>query len=575
MTINLQQDTSTVFESSVRQDHVIDLSPVWAYICLLTLQVPMPLLFFLCHFTLALLQPQHIINSYFPPPLDLHKDIPLTFWEFIREIDQLCSQRLPSDLKEFNCAVATNWKRLWPWMRCLLEANRVFEHQGHPSAELINRAFFCVKAVLSVLTQIFSSSTSSSIRLTQSSLVCKIFDSSHFTELLSLAWAVAVIHPQRQDYFDEVVQMLNGTNLQGLVDSHRLEYLARQLEVACSKITGESFDHWIHLASVECAEFNRNSSLINGPQTYLLLQLVNEVPGNSLHRYLKKANTAMTFILGSNLSSPNQIPGGARWVAAVLDHNLIFLVIKIRDFLEGVRDNDGIRHYKPYFSVSHRIKLNLDLCEKRFAWKSLRLALVRIRASLPDIALQNEWQIFQLKFYVKDALALRRASWDCARLSHCSFDQILSLLVFVLAVVLLLTVVLNARTDIMNTNCSADKLLMLLINSSGSVMPCLQPVPDPSPPPPIHLPEYHHAPHSTMHLPEYHHAPHLPKHPSPTCCHALNRHQNPPSTNQKLPYVLPSSINLQDSFPSPKCLTTSPTHARSLTRIQDPLQQLH
>ncbi|KAH7881589.1 uncharacterized protein C8R40DRAFT_1065233 [Lentinula edodes] len=422
------------------------------------------------YFDTARARGTHIINAYSPPSLDLHRGIPLEFWEFIRELDQLRSQRLPSDLKEFDCAVAANWKRLWPWMRRLLEANRVFEHQGHPSAEVIDRAFFCVKAVLSVLTQIFSSS--SSVRVTQSSLACKIFDSPNFAELLPLAWAVAVIHPLHQDYVDEVMQMLDGTSLQKLVNSHRLESLAKQLEACCTTITGNSLDHWIHLANDKCLQFIRNSSLVNGLQTYLLLLLVDEVPGNSFHLYLKKANTAMTCldhltkylmnpevsILGSALYSPNQIrikcinaalrcyqiwlAGGARWVAAVLNHNLIFMVMKICDFLEGVRDDDigcenatratlaticelllCIRRYKPYFSVSHRIKLNLDLCEKRIFQKSLRLTLVRIRASPPDIALRNEWQMLQLEFYVKDALALRRASWDCARLLHCSFDE--------------------------------------------------------------------------------------------------------------------------------------------------------
>ncbi|KAJ3899396.1 hypothetical protein F5879DRAFT_993825 [Lentinula edodes] len=413
---------------------------------------------------------KHIINTYIPPPLDVHRDIPLKFREFIRELDQLRSQRLPSDLKEFDCAVAANWKRLWPWMKRLLEANRVFEHNRHPSAEFIDRAFFCVKAVLSVLTQIFS--FSSSVRVTQSSLACKIFDSSDFAELLPLAWAVAVIHPMHQDYVDEVMQMLDGTNFLDLVDSNRLEHVARQLEACCTKITDKSLAHWIHIANLDCLQFNHDLSLVNGPQTYLLLQLVNEVPGNSFHLYLKQADTAMTLlnhltkhltnpsvsILGSALYSPSQIrikcinavlrcykiwlAGGARWVAAVLNHHLIFMMVKIRDFLEGLRDNDlgcenatratlaticelfqCIRRYKPYFAVSHRIKLNLDLCEKRISQKSLRSTLVRFRESPSDIALRNEWQLLQLEFYVKDALILRRASWDCARLSHCSFDQ--------------------------------------------------------------------------------------------------------------------------------------------------------
>ncbi|KAJ4486726.1 hypothetical protein C8J55DRAFT_558752 [Lentinula edodes] len=409
---------------------------------------------------------QSIIDSCSPPPaLDLHKDIPPVYQNLIQEMDQLHLQQPPSDLGEFDYAVAAKWKQLWPWLRRLLEANRIFEYQKYPSPEIIDRVFRCVQAVLSILTRIFAFS---SFRVTQSSLVRKIFDSSGFAELLPLAWTVAIIHPQHQGYVGEVMQMLGRAKFRKLVDNHRLGSIAKQLEVYCAKITSESIDHWIHRVT-----FDHNLSLINGPQMLLLLQLLSEIPGNSVHIYLNKANGTMTslghliecltnrrkiLVLGSDLLFSDQIriqcinaalgcyqiwlSGGARWVAAVLDHNLIFMAAKIRDFLEGVRDNDAgcenatcstlvaicelfqhVRRYKPYFSVSHRVKLNLDLCEKRIIQKNLSVALVRLRESCPDIAFQDEWHMLRLKFYVKDAFALRRTSWDCARLLHCSFDQ--------------------------------------------------------------------------------------------------------------------------------------------------------
>ncbi|KAJ4469656.1 hypothetical protein C8R41DRAFT_870957 [Lentinula lateritia] len=319
--------------------------------------------------------------------------------------------------------------------------------------------------MLLILTQIFAFS---SFRVTQSSLVCKIFDSSGFAELLPLAWTVAIIHPQHQGYVGEVTRMLGRAKFRRLVDNHRLGSIAKQLEVYFAKITSESIDHWIHRVT-----FDHNLSLINGPQMLLLLQILSEIPGNSVHIYLNKANGTMAslghliecltnrrkiFVSGSDLLSSDQIciqcinaalgcyqiwlSGGARWVAAVLDHNLIFMAAKIRDFLEGVRDDDAgcenatcstlvaicelfqhVRRYKPYFLVSHRVKLNLDLCEKRIVRKNLSVALVRLRESCPDIAFQDEWHMLRLEFYVKDAFALRRTSWDCARLLHCSFDQ--------------------------------------------------------------------------------------------------------------------------------------------------------
>ncbi|KAJ3873652.1 hypothetical protein F5051DRAFT_431999 [Lentinula edodes] len=409
---------------------------------------------------------QSIIDSCSPPPaLDLHKDIPPVYQNLIQEMDQLHLQQLPSDLGEFDCAVAAKWKRLWPWLRQLLEANRIFEYHKYPSPEIIDRVFRCVQAVLSILTRIFAFS---SFRVTQSSLVRKIFDSPGFAELLPLAWTVAIIHPQHQGYVGEVTQMLDRAKFRKLVDNHRLGSIAKQLEVYFAKITSESIDHWIHRVT-----FDRNLSLINGPQMFLFLQLLSEIPGNSVHIYLNKANGIMTslghlidcltnrrkiFVSGSDLLSSDQIriecinaalgcyqiwlSGGARWVAAVLDHNLIFMAAKIRDFLEGIRDDDAgcenatcstlvaicelfqhVRRYKPYFSVSHRVKLNLDLCEKRIVRKNLSVALVRLRESCPDIALQDEWHMLRHEFYVKDAFALRRTSWDCARLLHCSFDQ--------------------------------------------------------------------------------------------------------------------------------------------------------
>ncbi|KAJ3850078.1 hypothetical protein EV368DRAFT_66911 [Lentinula lateritia] len=282
----------------------------------------------------------------------------------------------------------------------------------------------------------------SMLNITQSSLVRKIFDSPGFAELLPLAWTVAIIHPQHQGYVGEVTQMLDRAKFRKLVDNHRLGSIAKQLEVYFAKITSESIDHWIHRVT-----FDRNLSLINGPQMFLFLQLLSEIPGNSVHIYLNKANGIMTslghlidcltnrrkiFVSGSDLLSSDQIrikcintvlgcyqiwlSGGARWVAAVLDHNLIFMAAKICDFLKGIRDDDAgcenatcstlvaicelfqhVRRYKPYFSVSHRVKLNLDLCEKRIVRKNLSVAL--------------------------DAFALRRTSWDCARLLHYSFDQ--------------------------------------------------------------------------------------------------------------------------------------------------------
>ncbi|KAE9382971.1 hypothetical protein BT96DRAFT_951737 [Gymnopus androsaceus JB14] len=405
---------------------------------------------------------QSIIDSGSPSTLDIQNNIPSRFREFITELERFAVSERPTDLKAFDCAVAFNWRRWWPWLECALQTNRIFEHaESNLSPEIIDRAFACTIPVLSALTRVLCFS---STRATQSTLACKILDSSNFQELLSLAWVVAITQPHSPEYVTVVTQMLEMTKLELLVDNGRLHAFATQFEACCLKITGKCFVKlWKHRVTAMVEDDDALSS-VTGQQVYLLLQLL-RVPGNRANLYLDKANVAMkclghlwVFLMdheieGSELCSSTEIrircinslsscylvwlSGGARWVAAALDRDLILMVAKTCHFLDGVRDSDQgceiatrtavitlrelvqrVHSYKAYHAVSRRVKSNLSWCAKRVD-SELSVTPLRLRAGCEDVSLQEAWDALKREFYVTHAFECQRQHYEAVHRREC------------------------------------------------------------------------------------------------------------------------------------------------------------
>lgn len=404
---------------------------------------------------------RQIIGSGPPSSLNLHRAIPSIYQDFITELEQFNLQQLPADLKQFDCEIALNWGRWWPWLKCGLTSNRIFETESSPSSQSILRALACALPVLSALTRIL---TFSPKRETQASLACRIFDSSEFIDLLSLAWAVAVIQPHSQQY---VMHMLEDTRIEQLLDQRTLRAFARQFDAYCFKLTGKSFvDLWEdRIASV----VDKDESSVVNHEIYLYLQLL-RVPGNQANVFLDEANVAMGYsrrlwtllmdlkinVVGSDPCSSTELrircinsvlrcyliwlSGGARWIVSALDHDVLSMVVRTCRFLEDVRDGLGcetvtltavillrevvqsVHSYKAYHAVSRRVKGNLAWHAKLFNIE-LSIAPLQLRAGHDDVALQEAWDELKHEFYVTDACVLRKALWDSARLLHCFYEQ--------------------------------------------------------------------------------------------------------------------------------------------------------
>lgn len=89
-----------------------------------------------------------------------------------------------------------------------------------------------------------------------------------------------------------VIEMLEKTRFEQLLDKSRLHSFARQFEACCLKLTGRSFDElWKHRI-ISLVEDYLKLSLVNGQHALLLLQLL-RLPGNKATIYLDHANSAM------------------------------------------------------------------------------------------------------------------------------------------------------------------------------------------------------------------------------------------------------------------------------------------
>lgn len=404
---------------------------------------------------------QRIIDSGSPPIMDIHSDISPIFDEFIKELEQLS---IPADheIKEFDCAIASKWKRLWPWIECALKTNRIFEAESLPSSQaVIDRAFACSIPALSVLTRILSFS---SARATQSSLICQILNSSGFKELLSLAWVVAIIQPHTR-YVTAVTQMLETTRLECSIDKGRMDDFVGQFGAYCLTLTGKSF---FELLQQQVSAMVEDDASVHGQQVYLLLQLLR---ANTALLDLTEADIVMkrlkplwrllmdreSIIMGSELCSSPEIrircidsllscyliwvSGGARWIVVALDHDFIAKVAQTCDFLDRIRDNVGcetatraalntilqlvqrVHSYKAYHSVSRRVKSNLDWCMEGYG-RTASVAPLRLRTGDVDDAVQHAWHTLAQEFRVPEAIIMRRALLTCSKLYLCASKEV-------------------------------------------------------------------------------------------------------------------------------------------------------
>lgn len=408
---------------------------------------------------------QQIIDSKSPPSSDLHCGTHPSYQEFITGLDQFRVQQLPTDMKQFDCEIARNWVRWWPWLKYGLEAYRIFETESHPSLQIIHTVHTCAAPVISVLSIILSSSSTSPKRKTQASLACKIFVSPEFVELLSLAWVVAIIQP---DIRRSIAQLLEDTMIESLLDADTLCAFASHFDTCCRRITGKPFiGLWRHHISTVVQETDDN--IIIDDKVHLFLLLL-RIPGNEASVFLNKANIVMKYLdrlwthimdledldlttVGTEIYSPIEIrircidsllgcylvwlSGGARWVVVALDHNLIRMVEKTCRFLDGVRKQgsrksamrlvttlrrivEGVHRYKAYHAVARRVTRNLIRCAKRRS----TLPRLRLGEGHKDKALGEAWRILKGEFHDTEAQIMRKALWRSAICMHCWNDGV-------------------------------------------------------------------------------------------------------------------------------------------------------
>ncbi|KAJ3897574.1 hypothetical protein F5879DRAFT_995841 [Lentinula edodes] len=419
-----------------------------------------------------------------PDPMDVdpYVPIPIKHLQFLDQINILLSstQSHTIDRVEFQAAIASQWRLLWPWLKTSLAAILVYERGIEIPADVCHRIALCSHPVLSLIALIMETISPSTATFTT-----RVFEAPQFNKLVAVSWITSIRRSRNSDYARLTLRMMIAMWDDRINYDEALDVFGDELKTSFTRITGATparfckgclMDEFLgidkdvqrkHDTEKHCSKVEEKSSTsqpcsIDGVRLYMLLYVF-PFPSSGAFSKLDDASSYLRCICqvwrliisnkvvltGTAESNSHNIlvaclevimyylkiivSGGPFWVSLALDHRVLTRIAQTCSFLyassSSSMDNlqSDVDHAYLRFFRDIVLLIHAQKCFHSVDYRIEHNLQHGIRCSdplpLPDCVhgsdLQSSWALLVRDLCSTNHVQWRKALWKEALAGYC------------------------------------------------------------------------------------------------------------------------------------------------------------
>lgn len=433
-------------------------------------------------FQLSALLKELIRSDAQPMDVDPYVPIPIKHLQLLEHLNilLLSTQSHTIDRVEFQAAIASQWRLLWPWLKASLAAILVYGRNIEHPAGVCHRIALCSHPVLSLIALIMETISPSTATFTK-----RVFEAPGFNKLVAASWITSIRRPRDSDNARLIQRMMIAMGDDRIIFDEALDVFGDELKTSFTRITGTTparfckgciMDEFLGIdkdvqrkcdTEEPCLEGNEKLSTsqpcsIDGVRLYMLLYLF-PFPSSGAFSELDDASSCLrclcqvwrliisnkVVLTGIAESTSHDIlvacleiimyylkifiSGGPFWVALALDHRVLTRIAQTCSFLYASSSSPVDRSQS---DVDHAyLRSFRDIVLLIHAQKCFHSVDYRIKHNLQDCIrcldplplsdcvhgsdLQSSWALIVHDLCSPNHVQWRKALWKEALAGYC------------------------------------------------------------------------------------------------------------------------------------------------------------
>ncbi|KAJ3912770.1 hypothetical protein F5877DRAFT_84466 [Lentinula edodes] len=186
-------------------------------------------------FQLSALLKELIRSDAQPMDVDPYVPIPIKHLQFLEQLKilLLSTQSHTIDRVEFQAAIASQWRLLWPWLKASLAAILVYGRNIEHPADVCHRIALCSHPVLSLIALIMETISPSTATFTK-----RVFEAPGFNKLLAASWITSIRRSRNSDNARLILRMMIAMGDDRIIFDEALDVFGDELKTSFTRITG-------------------------------------------------------------------------------------------------------------------------------------------------------------------------------------------------------------------------------------------------------------------------------------------------------------------------------------------------
>ncbi|KAJ3899130.1 hypothetical protein F5879DRAFT_994064 [Lentinula edodes] len=186
-------------------------------------------------FQLSALLKELIRSDAQPMDVDPYVPVPIKHLQFLEHLKilLLSTQSHTIDRVEFQAAIASQWRFLWPWLKASLAAILVYGRNIEHPADVCHRIALCSHPVLSLIALIMETISPSTATFTK-----RVFEAPGFNKLVAASWITSIRRPRDSDNARLILRMMIAMGDDRIIFDEALDVFGDELKTSFTRITG-------------------------------------------------------------------------------------------------------------------------------------------------------------------------------------------------------------------------------------------------------------------------------------------------------------------------------------------------